>query len=161
MPTNSYMIKTCQKLPMLTFNHQNRIPVYKKIMEPFEKIEQTSYRKDTCAATPFQTPLLYFSSSSLKTSPLRKACSAHFFAIPLSVVIPSRSLWKSLTSPVPLLPYSSSVIRSEQIPSQSPPWWGGGVFLPHIHVASSGIKRPPLQMKCCQLFKCDRNVIQK
>ena len=36
---------------------------------------------------------------------------------------------------------SSSAIHSEQIPSQPPPWQGGGVFLPHVHVASPGIKR--------------------
>ena len=38
-------------------------------------------------------------------------------------------LWKTLPSPVPLLPISFSVIRSKPIPFQPPPWRDGGVFL--------------------------------
>ena len=57
--------KIHQKLPMLTFSHQNRIPVYiEKYSNHMKKKEQVGYRKNTCAAILFQTFLLRFSSMS-------------------------------------------------------------------------------------------------
>ena len=128
---------------MLTFSHQNRIPVYiEKYSNHMKKKEQVGYRKNTCAAILFWTLLLHFSlmSSSWKKRKTPALSSCSHFSVQLSPIF--------LLTPL----FSCSEI-SPSLTTTMTRWW---CPWPCVHACSSQHLKKlvlPTPPRCCQLSR--------